>query len=538
MTKNSTANPSRAKLLLETLAYGALTVLGFSFWFWMAVPFASHRESYMWLGYIGAHWTLVDFLTFSTSTYRPLSQGLMGLVYIWTRLGTFPSSMLVQGVVQVAVYACYVIAWLALYQKHPQRRSLALWAAPAGLVFFTPYAMLFHPWGLFYIPVIGVLAWLTRQGENSVSLLHFTCLVICAVIFLFWHPFASALILAYLGTDVLVDLIKKRQLSAGMFAQVAGVIGLALAILLTVSHIPAGYYDSYPSDAQQGWFAAQLSGALASYETIEVNHIVSVVAMLFALTTAWSVPIEKRWRGVCVLAVGLICLLLVKLQLPLLLAWLAIALVKLLFCGRWRLAAMLAAAGLFPLGGGIGAPIYGLFAVILACYASAIDEPLSSWVSNRMSGTVAAAAVAAVMLIALAERWIDLPGLTTVARPLLAEKDHTYQLEAALQFIASSKLCSRDISFVESANPPRYSMNNVLERSHRPPSSLGDVSRFWATARCSPTVPQAKQLPPLLLTFGDQHLACGTPVFEVSSRFAEHMIVYDPSGCSSTPKRS
>lgn len=519
--------------LLETLAYGALAVLGFSFWFWMAVPFASHRESYMWLGYIGAHWTLIDFLTFSVSTYRPLAQGLMGAVYIWTGLGAFPSSALVQSVVQIAVYAGYVTAWLAIYQKHPQPRSLALWAAPAGLVFFTPYTMLFHPWGLFYIPTIGALAWLTRWGDNSVSPLHFICLGICAVIFLFWHPFASALIVAYLGADVLVTLVKRRQLSVRVLVAAVGVIVLALALVVAVSHIPEGYYEPYGSDAQQGWLSARFSGFLASYKTIEVNWMASVVAMLFALATAWSMPVGRAWRGISVLAVGGICLVLLRLQLPLLLAWLAIALVKLMAGGYWRLAAMLLGASLFPLGSGIGAPVYGMFALILACYASAIDEPLAGWISNRMSGTVIAAGVAAVMLVALAERWIDVPGLTTVARPLLAEKDRTYQLEAGLKFIASSQLCSRDVSFVESADPPRYTMNNALERSHRPPSALTDVSRFWATARCSPTVPQAKQ-PPLLLTFGSQRLACGKPVFEVSSRFAEHMIIYDPTGCPPT----
>jgi hypothetical protein len=524
MTKNS---------MLETLAYGALAVLGFSFWFWMAVPFASHREAYEWLGYVGSHWTLVDFLTYSVSTYRPLSQGLMGAVYIWTGLGAFPSSTLVQGVVQVVVYAGYVIAWLVIYQKHPQRRSLALWAALVGLVFFAPYTMFFHPWGMFYFPVVGAIAWLTRLGENSVSRLQFTCLAICAIIFLFWHPFASALILAYLGTDVLVTLVKRRQLSTDMFFAVAGVTGVALAVLLAMRTIPVGYYDSYSSD-DQGWIASRLSGWVASYKTIEVNYIASAVAMLVALVTAWSVPLARYWRGMSLLAVGLTCLLLLNLQLPLLLVWLAIALVKLMFGGRWRLAAMLFSASLFPLGSGIGAPIYGLFAVMLACYASAIDEPLAVWISNKLSGTVIAAGVIAVMLVALAERWIDLPGLTTVARPLLAEKDRTYQLEAGLQFIASSPLCSRDISFVESADPPRYTMNNVLERSHRPPSGLSDVLRFWTTARCSPTVPQEKQPPPLLLTFGSQRLACGTPVFEVSSRFAGHMIVYDPAGCPTT----
>jgi hypothetical protein len=78
MTTGYCVNPSRIRLL-ETIVYGALAVLGFSFWFWMAVPFASHRESYMWLSYVRAHWTLTDFVVFSTSTYKPFSPGLDGV---------------------------------------------------------------------------------------------------------------------------------------------------------------------------------------------------------------------------------------------------------------------------------------------------------------------------------------------------------------------------------------------------------------------------------------------------------------------------
>jgi len=40
---------SDANARTHTLSYFILTVLGFSFWFFMAVPFASHREAYWWL---------------------------------------------------------------------------------------------------------------------------------------------------------------------------------------------------------------------------------------------------------------------------------------------------------------------------------------------------------------------------------------------------------------------------------------------------------------------------------------------------------
>src|SRR4051812_47390625 len=57
----------------DVFAYFLLTVLGFSFWFFVAVPFGSHRETYWWLATVHQH-QFAHALSFISSTYRPLHQ--------------------------------------------------------------------------------------------------------------------------------------------------------------------------------------------------------------------------------------------------------------------------------------------------------------------------------------------------------------------------------------------------------------------------------------------------------------------------------
>ena len=59
---------------IETLSYFIVTLLGFSFWFFMAVPFASHRESYWWLAMTPTHGFATAFSVISV-TYRPVPRG-------------------------------------------------------------------------------------------------------------------------------------------------------------------------------------------------------------------------------------------------------------------------------------------------------------------------------------------------------------------------------------------------------------------------------------------------------------------------------
>jgi hypothetical protein len=109
----------------QTLTYFVLTVLGFSFWFLMAVPFASHRETYWWLGMVYSHQFGTAF-SFISTTYRPLAQAMTWLAFLILDPRIFPTSTLHQALFQGFVYGMFVFAWWLIYRSAPQRRLFAL----------------------------------------------------------------------------------------------------------------------------------------------------------------------------------------------------------------------------------------------------------------------------------------------------------------------------------------------------------------------------------------------------------------------------
>src|SRR5438876_8896025 len=135
--------PSDLSAWTQTLCYFILTVLGFSFWFFMAVPFASHRETYSWLATISSHDFAYAFSNSMSVTYRPLSQATTWLAFLVLDPSKFPTSILRQALLQVFVYGMFVLGWWFIYRATVQRRVFALVAFVAGGVFFSGYVDLF-----------------------------------------------------------------------------------------------------------------------------------------------------------------------------------------------------------------------------------------------------------------------------------------------------------------------------------------------------------------------------------------------------------
>src|SRR4051794_2685459 len=64
-------------------AFFAITIMGFSFWFFLAVPFASHRETYSWLAGALTQSFTDQFRFGLASTYRPLSVPVIFGLFKW-----------------------------------------------------------------------------------------------------------------------------------------------------------------------------------------------------------------------------------------------------------------------------------------------------------------------------------------------------------------------------------------------------------------------------------------------------------------------
>jgi hypothetical protein len=511
---------------IETLGYFILTVLGFSFWFFMAVPFASHRETYWWLGMVHSR-DFTEALGFISSTYRPLAQATTWLAYMFLDPSVFPTSVLRQALLQGFIYGLFVVAWWLIYSAAPERRLFALVALFTGGVFFSGYVHLFHVYGLFYVPVIVTLGALLRVHASGTFERRELWFAVVATMLVFWHPFATALFVGfYFG--FCLDTFRQRSRAQHVQAVLILLAGMtAIAVMVVIFPRITTMVGTFPRTASMS-VDTRFFGFLESYQTNEVNRAASVVAFLLAQMAAFSMGLSPKLKSVIFFIVSALSVVFLVKSIPLLFLWVFVALMKLLRLRCWRLFFLMLTATLLPFGGGIGSPMYALFAIIVAAYVTTLGwtsaENALSFIKPRyIAATVAAAAVILVMVRA----GIHVPVLTRVATPLLAEREKTYQLEGILTRLHNSDYCGYEVAFVENAGSPVEDPDSAINRRGRPPAALPDVQLFWQNVlRCPGANTLQKKTGTAFVTFGGQQLANADSHFKVAGKYAGDAAVW------------
>jgi hypothetical protein len=514
----------------ETRTYFALAVLGFSFWFFLAVPFASHRETYWWLAKVSSE-SFSYALSFIASTYRPLHQ-----VTTWTAFhaldpSIFPTSALRQLLLQLLVYALFVLAWWLMFSTARHRRVLAVVACVVGGVFFSGYVHLFHVYGLSYVPVMLTLGILLRLWAAGTFAHHETTFAMVTVVLVLWHPFATALFVGfYFGHYLETFRLRSRR----HHVQALVILGLgAGAVEFFVFGLPRLFPDTSALLVETATRSVdtRLLGFVVSYQTNEVNLIASFVACLLTLAAVATLPNPPALKATALIAASGLGTLFVSKGIPLVVLWLLAVLVKLFAMQQWSLFFLALTAALLPFGGGIGTPIHALFALIVATYATALAWPHANeslaLVKRKYPNALIVTAVA---LALLTRAGVDVPGLTSVARPLLAERERTFQLESALAWLQTSEYCADTVGFIEEAGNPIESVESALSRQFRPPASATDVRLFWDTAlRCRDSAQPTRQ-ETAIVTFGGSTLPGATSVFELDGRYGGRATIWISGG--------
>lgn len=164
--------------------FGLITVLGFSFWFLLAFPFGNHNESYRWLVSLDTY-GMVDWLTkwLHGSTFRPLGQLTAWATYSLSGGSTYP--------IQMLNYILAVLAWLLAFYAAKERRVFALLSLLAGSVFFSGYIYLFHIHGVFYSPVLILIALALQLSSREVVMpRQLLGIALLSLVISLFHPFA------------------------------------------------------------------------------------------------------------------------------------------------------------------------------------------------------------------------------------------------------------------------------------------------------------------------------------------------------------
>jgi hypothetical protein len=501
--------------------YFAVTVLGFSFWFVLAVPFASHRETYWWLTVVSSEGFSYA-LSFIASTYRPLHQVTTWIAFQALDASVFPTSVSRQALLQFIVYGMFVLGWWLMFYRTAHRRALAVVGCVAGGVFFSGYVQLFHIYGLSYVPVILMLGALLHSWATGTVRQYEIAFAAIATVLVLWHPFATALFVGFYAGHA-VETFGQRDTKARIRSLVITVLGVA-TVGFFVFVLPRLFPESaaFLVETATRPVGTRLFGFLVSYRTNEVHHIASFVAFLLAMSVAVTFPASSRSRLVAVSLATALGALFAWLGIPLVLLWILFVMVKLAVMRCWPLLCLALTTAVLPFGGGIGTPIHALFAIVVATYVTAlaireIESTLSGLRPRHVAGLVLLP-VAVALIVSRAG--FDMPLLTRFALPLLAERERTYQLEDALSWLRQSKYCGHSIAFAERADNPIDSVESAITREYRPPSSISDVGLFWNTVlRCTD---QARRDRPgtAIVTFGGPAVAGADRVFELPGRYA------------------
>ena len=472
------ARSGRAPLTpLDVLLVG-LSVSGLAFWFVVALPWGPHNESFDLVVRLEQRslWHAL-FQTFpSVLSLRPLGTGPAWVLY---RLAGHD----VAGV-ELVNAALALLAWGWIARESRERRLFALLALVTGGVFFAGYIWVFHLHGIFYGPLLVFVAALVRAARGPLDLRTLLGVFVGALVTALAHPYALPLAVAFvLGATLETPFLRSR---AGAAALAVIVTGATAAYMLLVP----GY--------NRGIMGSPLLGFVTSYRTLEVNAIGSGVAGALAAWTATR-ALPGAAGGIAAAFTLVLAGAGIATGLPVLPLWIAWAAAKSVRRGRWSMAALLAATALVPVPNPTGSPTYAIFAVFAATCATALDEGGTDGLLRWLRVPQVAGMLAVLFALALGLRsGVAMPGLSGVARPLLAEGERTRQFEVLAGRIMNSPWKNDPARFLRSAPSP--SDADAIDRRFRPPTGDAHLKTWLDWKRGGP----ATGADTLVLTYGGE----------------------------------
>ena len=488
------------------LLYGFMAVLGFSFWFFLAYPFANHNESFVIVTQL-EQMDLSDVLTdriYPVANYRPLGQAVAWVGY---HIGGGNSSA-----VQLFNYIVAAIAWLVLFFALREHRVFSYAAFVVGGFLFPGYIYLFHLHGVFYSPLLLLLAVLFLLETRPLSAGVLWAAAFTALVAAFFHPYALPILVA-----ALVGFTLERPREFGAFGRILGGVVLGAVTLLVVMVILPRHDSALTSHEM-------LSGLVTSYRMTEVNAAVSVVVAVLAVLTAWSYPVQAKVRWLVLIASLAGIALALVLGLPVLFVWIGVTLVKLVLMKKWWLVFVIGGTAMLPAPAASGSPTYAIFVIMSCTGALALSWGEAEARLARWGDGLAILLIATTLIVfALFRSGVEIPVLSRVAHPIFAERERTFQLEEIVSWLVRSEYARYEPVLLNKSGNPRLAPDAV-ERAHRPPTIQEYLSKYTRYKRQNEALPGKT----VLIGFGGEEVPGGTLLYSVDSQHAGQACVFLP----------
>ena len=476
-----------------------LAIISLALWFFLGFPWQLHNESLIWDISL-RHATIWDAL-FSNpvptvQTYRPLGMLLAWLTFHLTGGGVWLQ--------QLCNFIITAAAWILALRATRNQLHFAFLSFACGAAYFSGYIYLFHLHGVFYGPLLGYLAYLLVEAQSKTSPTAPQALQWFAVgtAFALFHPFALLMLVGFIGAQCVQNLMDGQPPKIGLSMLV--VVGAVVEIKLLTQG---------SSDILRG---GPLPGLLATYRALEFNRLLAVLSATLAIATLASLSTVNS-RRLMLAAVGIAAATaLLFLRQPVVLAWIVACLLASLYRRQMVLASLVAVCGLLPIATGTGTPTYAVF-VIMPCIVVTVHEfqTRPQWHSIATLLATVFIVVTALLWIVLRLEW-QVPLITTLVKPLYAEREKTYQLENVFVWLDAHPQVVGNLRLCHPAEFPVLS-GGAVDRERRAPSDEWAFDKYLQS-RYGQRFDQVS--PALVLCFGGEQRTHSEPLMSFPGKWA------------------
>jgi hypothetical protein len=489
----------------EVFLCAFLSILGLSFWFFLGFPFANENESYGWIVQMNRISTnILDVLRWSpAANYRPL-----GSMTAWLGFRLSSGSIYPQ---QAFNFMVAILAWLILYSAIIEKKLFSWISFVVGGIFFSGYIYLFHLHGVFYSPLLVFIAILTgvslRNGfiTNPKLAVIFTLAIVTSL----FHPFALLIYIAF----TLGYFFEKQHARTRIQLAMDGLFLIIALVLLKILIPTRGM--SLPSE----W----VLGLSTSYKLLELKSGFSVISWLLAVTTVLSLSTSWRVKVITSIIVTVFSLVLVFLNQPVLIIWIAVCLVKTVLLKKWSLAFLIISTAILPVATATGSPTYAIFVLMVCSAVTPFRWSLFVIESAFHKKIVFAILILGVLVSVLLRSNVHLPVISELVNPILGEREKTFQLESIIKWWKASDYIQYRLVLCQSADNPVKS-TNAVNRKNRPPTSQVYLDQYTSSLAPLHNENMAHQL---LVCFGDEKIADAELVYTIPGKYNGQATVYN-----------
>jgi hypothetical protein len=488
---------------IRTLTNYVLSILGFTFLFFLGFPFGNHNESYLMVVQLKGM-SLLDVLTKQVQpvvNFRPLGNALA-----WITFEISSGKIYLQ---QLFNWLLALVAWSIVFFSSKEKAFFSIIAFVVGFAFFPGYIYLFHLHGVFYSPLliyISILIFLSSRPHTSLrdSIILFLLTLFISL----FHPYAL-FIYAFFLIGLSLELFKESNYRP--------VRTNAILFFLTI----IAYRFLLPS-FQPNSITTILNGFLATYQMVEINKGISVIVYILSILALSTIDMPKRRLLSGGVILTILSLIFIFYHIPVLLLWIGTVFIKSSILRNWRLTSIILSCTVFSIASGTGSPTYSVFILMVCSYATTFrfvkfEEFLLAHI--RIPYLFICTLI---VLFCFLKSGVNVPIISKLLNPVQAEQEKTQQLETIIKWYQNSTFPPKKLTLFDAAENPSSS-SNAIDRKHRPPTNQQYLDVFMQNSS-----PLAISNDPSLLyiTFGDEYITNKKVIFSVPGRWNGSALVF------------